>query len=112
MKPAQSFALTVHVLKANSEQGIESAFDVLHQTRVEALMVLSDPVFFNRADQVARLEKQYKIPTIHSSRGNVIAGSLMSYGASIKDAYCQAGSYAGRILKGEKPGDLTPRRRG
>jgi putative ABC transport system substrate-binding protein len=106
VKPAQSFGLNVHVLKANSKHEIDSAFSGLHQTRIDALMVLSDPVFFNRADQIARLEMEYKIPAIHSSREAVVAGSLMSYGASIEDAYCQAGSYAGRILKGDKPGDL------
>jgi ABC-type uncharacterized transport system substrate-binding protein len=106
MQSARSLGLKIQVLKASNEHEIDSAFAMLHQTRVDALVVLSDPVFFNRADQIARLEIQNKIPSIHSARGNVVAGSLMSYGASIKDAYCRAGSYAAVVLKGEKPGDL------
>ena len=68
--------------------------------------MLSDPVYTNRRDQIARLQKTYKIPTVNALREAVIAGGLISYSASGEDAYRQAGIYAGRILKGEKPADL------
>ena len=106
VKPAEAAGLDVLVLKAGNEREIESVFSSLKQARIDGLLVLSDPVYTNRRDQVSRLLTSYKIPAIFGSRESVIAGGLMSYGASIEDAYRQAGVYAGRILKGEKPADL------
>jgi putative ABC transport system substrate-binding protein len=63
-------------------------------------------VYTNRRDQIARLQRLHKIPTVSSTRETVVAGGVISYGASVEDAYRQAGAYAGRILKGEKPADL------
>jgi ABC-type uncharacterized transport system substrate-binding protein len=106
VKPAEAAGLDVRVLKAGSEREIEAAFSTLNQGKVDGLLVLSDPVYTNRRDQLARLLKMQKIPAIFGSREIVVAGGLMSYGASIEDAYRQAGAYAARILKGEKPADL------
>jgi len=106
VKPAEAAGLDVHVLRAGSQREIEAAFSTLNQARVDALLVLSDPVYTNRREEVARLQNSYKIPAIYGSREIVVAGGLMSYGASIEEAYRQAGAYAGRILKGEKPTDL------
>src|SRR5262245_5215290 len=106
VKPAEAAGLDVLVLKAGNEREIESVFSSLKQARIDGLLVLSDPVYTNRRDQVSRLLTSYKIPAIFGSRESVIAGGLMSYGASIEDAYRHAGVYAGRILKGEKPADL------
>jgi putative ABC transport system substrate-binding protein len=100
VKPAEAAGLDVLVLKAGN------VFSSLKQAQIDGLLVLSDPVYTNRRDQVSRLLTSYKIPAIFGSRESVIAGGLMSYGASIQDAYRQAGVYAGRILKGEKPADL------
>jgi putative ABC transport system substrate-binding protein len=106
VKPAEAAGLDVRILRAGSEREIEAVLSTLNQARVDGLLVLSDPVYTNRRDQVVRLLNSYKIPAIHGSREIVIAGGLMSYGASIEDAYRQAGAYAGRILKGKKPADL------
>jgi putative ABC transport system substrate-binding protein len=106
LEPARVMGLRVDVLKAGDAHEIAAAFAVFDRARPDALLVLSDPVYLNRRDQLARLEKSYRLPTIHSSREHVVAGGLASYGASIADAYRQAGIYCGRILKGEKPGDL------
>jgi putative tryptophan/tyrosine transport system substrate-binding protein len=106
VRPAKAAGLDVRVLKAGSETEIEEAFATFNQTRVDGLLILSDPVYTNRRDQIARLLRLHKIPTVSSTRETVFAGGLISYGASIQDAYRQAGAYAGRILKGEKPADL------
>jgi putative ABC transport system substrate-binding protein len=106
LRPALALGLQVRVLKAGSGEEIESAFNTLGHGAADGLLVLSDPVYLNRRDQLAQLEMQNRLPAIHSSREHVIAGSLVSYGASIDDAYYQAGLYAARILKGEKPANL------
>ena len=103
---AQARGLKVHVLAAGSGPEIDSAFNILTREPVDALLVLSDPVYGSHHDQLAQLELQYKIPTVNAEREAVVAGSLASYGASIEDSYYQAGIYTGRILKGEKPADL------
>jgi len=104
--PARAIGLRVHVLKAAGAREIDTAFSTLKQLRVDALLILSDPVYLNRRDQIARLEMSHKVPAIHSSLQSVSAGGLIGYGADIGDAYRQAGIYSGRILKGEKPADL------
>jgi putative ABC transport system substrate-binding protein len=104
--PARAMGLQVHVLKAGNEREIDAAFATLHRVRVDAILALSDPVYLNLREQLARLAMSHRLPSVHSSRENVIAGGLASYGANIEDAYRQAGLYAGRILKGEKPADL------
>ena len=103
---AQARSLHVRTLAAGSGPEIDSAFDFLTREPVDALLVLSDPVYLTQVDHLARLELQHKIPTVNAEREAVVAGSLASYGASIEDSYYQAGIYTGRILKGEKPADL------
>jgi ABC-type uncharacterized transport system substrate-binding protein len=76
------------------------------EQRVDALVIAS-LVFFNRnRDRLIVLTAQHKIPAIFTNREFPAAGGLMSYGADNRDAYRQAGIYAGRILKGDKPADL------
>ena len=71
-----------------------------------ALFIGSGPLFFNQRDTVVALATRYAVPAIYADREIAEAGGLISYGASRTDAYHQAGIYTGRILKGEKPGDL------
>jgi len=70
------------------------------------MIVLSDPFFFNLRDRIILLAARYALPAIYEWRAFSTSGGLMSYGDSLGNAYPQAGNYAGRILKGEKPSEL------
>jgi putative tryptophan/tyrosine transport system substrate-binding protein len=98
--------LQLHVLKASTEAELQAAFAGLGGLQKAALLVGVDPFFDSRPDQVVALAARYKIPAVYNLREFALAGGLMSYGASIVDAYRQAGTYAGRILAGAKPGEL------
>jgi putative ABC transport system substrate-binding protein len=78
----------------------------LIQRQIGALLVASDPLFSNRRDQIVALAARYSVPTIYYLREFAAAGGLISYGASLVDAFRQLGIYTGRILNGEKPADL------
>jgi putative ABC transport system substrate-binding protein len=96
----------IHVLKASSESDVEEAFRALVQRKADALFVAPHAVFNSRRDQLIALAARNWIPTIYGTRAFAMAGGLISYGTSIIDAYRHAGTYVGRILKGEKPADL------
>jgi putative ABC transport system substrate-binding protein len=68
--------------------------------------VRSDSYFWTRSEQLAALARRHAVPAIFGFREFAMAGGLMSYGASVTDAFRLIGVYAGRVLKGEKPGDL------
>ena len=94
------------VLRASSDPEIERVFPAAVQHNIGALFVNIDPFFFSRRGQFAALAARYGIPTIYPLHDFVMAGGLMSYGASFADARRQSGAYAGRILKGAKPAEL------
>jgi putative tryptophan/tyrosine transport system substrate-binding protein len=96
----------VDIVGARDEGEIESAFAALVQRRSPALLVASDPFFFSRREQIVRLAALHRLPAIYEWREFAEAGGLASYGTNLADAYRFAGSYVGRILKGEKPADL------
>jgi putative tryptophan/tyrosine transport system substrate-binding protein len=103
---AQAIGQQLVFLDVSSEREIEIAFAGLGQRGVGALLVGSGPFLNSHRQQVVGLAARHAMPASYSLREYAVAGGLMSYGASLTDAYRQAGIYAGRILKGEKPGDL------
>ena len=97
----------LHVLNANSAGEVESAFAEIGSSNAKALLVGIDPTLGSVfRDQIIALAARYKMPTMHGSLAAVKAGGLIAYGADAALTWRQAGVYAGRILKGEKPADL------
>ena len=94
------------LLHASRLGQIEDAFATIKQQQVRALIVSSDPFFFNERVKLVVLMARDALPTIFADREQAEAGGLISYGASRSDAYRQAGNYVGRIVKGEKAADL------
>jgi putative ABC transport system substrate-binding protein len=103
---ARALGLQVRVLHASTERGIETVFASLPQVQADGLVIGANALFFSRRDQLVGLATRYSVPTVYPWREAVVAGGLMSYGASVAAAYRLAGNYTGRILKGEKPVDL------
>jgi putative ABC transport system substrate-binding protein len=96
----------IQIAHASNDQEIDSAFATLSTQQIGAVMVGSDPYYLSRREKIIALAARYAIPAFYELRDFVDDGGLMSYGTDIEDGYRQAGVYAGRILKGEKPGDL------
>src|SRR5215467_7013526 len=103
---ARDLALQIQIVNASTSHQIDAAFAALARERPDALFVAPDGFFTSRRVQLAALAARHAIPTSFSVRECVEAGGLMSYGASLTDAYRQLGVVTGRILKGTKPADL------
>ncbi len=103
---AKALGRRLLVLHANTEIEFEQNFAMMAREHVGALVVANDPFFDSRRDQLTALAARTGVSAIYHIRDFPAAGGLMSYGASLADAYRQVGNYAGRILKGEKPADL------
>ena len=103
---AGALGLELVVGHASSENDIAVAFEGFARGRVQALLVDADAVYLSRLQQITALAARHSIPTMYVSRLYVERGGLMSYGASVPDAYREAGAYVGKILKGAHPADL------
>jgi putative ABC transport system substrate-binding protein len=100
---ARALGVRLVIANASTPSEIEPAFTTFVGQRTGALVLGTNPLFIARTDQLIALAAQYGLPAIYPYREQVEAGGLMSYGASISDAWRLAGTYAGSILKGEKP---------
>ena len=96
----------IQILNASTGDEIDAAFATLAQLRARALVIGGDPLFTSRRVHLAMLAARYGVPAIYNAPEFPRAGGLMSYGASLTDAYRQTGVYTGKVLKGAKPADL------
>jgi putative tryptophan/tyrosine transport system substrate-binding protein len=98
--------LQLLILEVTDESGFEVAFASAVQQRAGGLLVSADAFFTSKRDQIIELAARHRLPAAYPWREYALAGGLMSYGASIPDAYRLIGDYTARILKGAKPADL------
>jgi putative tryptophan/tyrosine transport system substrate-binding protein len=99
--------MQIKVYNASTSGEINAAFATFVHERPDALFVSPDSLFTSRRVQLAHLTTRHAIPTISFTREFAEVGGLMSYGSNQSDNYRQVGVYAGRILKGAKPADLS-----
>jgi putative tryptophan/tyrosine transport system substrate-binding protein len=103
---ARARGLQIQVLNASTSREIDAAFATFLRERPDALFVSGDGLFTSRRVQMVQLATLHQVPATFANREFAEVGGLMSYGASITDAWRQCGAYVGRILKGAKPADL------
>jgi putative ABC transport system substrate-binding protein len=103
---ARTFGLQLRLLSATNEQEIDAAFAAFARLRPGALLVDGDILFNARREQIVALAARNKVPAIYEGREYAAAGGLMSYGASLSEAWRLAGIYVGKILNGARPADL------
>jgi putative ABC transport system substrate-binding protein len=103
---AHALGLHIRVLYASTEREVEVAFDDLAQLRADALLVGPGNLFTEQREQLVSRAARHRMPVIYQYRLYAEAGGLISYGASLTESYRLAGTYAGRLLKGEKVADL------
>jgi putative ABC transport system substrate-binding protein len=103
---ARTLGLQLRVLHASTERDFDAVFTTLAQLRAGGLVIGTDPFLGSRTQQLAALALSHAVPAIFNARSFAAAGGLMAYEGSITDAHRVLGVYTGRILKGEKPGDL------
>jgi putative ABC transport system substrate-binding protein len=103
---ARSLGQEIQVFYASAEGEIEAGFASMVQRQARGLVVGASSFLFGRRDQLVGLATRYSVPTVFPWREAVTAGGLLSYGASVTEAYRLAGTYTGRVLKGDKPANL------
>jgi putative ABC transport system substrate-binding protein len=103
---AEAAGLSLIPVKASAAIGLEAAFSTAVAERADALLVSADPFLTIKRNSIVALATRHALPTAYPWREYVESGGLMSYGPSLMDAYYQIGMYAGRILHGERVGDL------
>jgi putative ABC transport system substrate-binding protein len=107
---ARTLGLQLKVLRASTEREIDGAFATLVDLRAGGLVIGPDTLFVSRVAQLSALALRHAVPTVFQYREFAAAGGLMSYGGDSTEVFRIAGSYTGRILKGEKPADLPVQR--
>jgi putative ABC transport system substrate-binding protein len=107
---ASAKGVQLPIVKAGTESEVDAAFATFAQLQPGGLIVAADPFLNSRREQLVALASRYAVPAIYQGRDFAEAGGLLSYGSSIPAMFGQAGIYAGRVLKGEKPANLPVQR--
>ena len=103
---ASALGVQLHVLEATTDADLEIAFTRLSELRPIGLVIDNDGFFLGRTERLAALSARNALPSVFQYRAFVAAGGLMSYGPNILESLRMTTSYIGRVLKGEKPGEL------
>jgi ABC-type uncharacterized transport system substrate-binding protein len=103
---AQTLGLQLHTVRASSDRDFDAVFERLSQLRVGALVIGPDTFFTSQSEQLAKMTVRHEMPAIYEFREFAAAGGLMSYSSSETEYYRLVGTYAARVLKGDKPADL------
>jgi putative ABC transport system substrate-binding protein len=106
MAAARALRIEATLLHASSENELDTAFATLPKLGAGALVVSGEPFFDSQRERIVALSSRHGVAAVYAWREYVVAGGLMSYGTDLPESYRQAGIYAGRILKGEKPENL------
>ena len=103
---AASLGLALEVLNASTDDEIENAFKVAAQRPGTPVIIGPDPFYTSRRFKIASLQARYGVPAMYDLREFAEAGGLLSYGPDLTNVYREAGTYSGRVLKGEKPAEM------
>src|SRR5262249_32482247 len=103
---AAGIGVQLSVVAASTEGELNAAFTSAVEHQTNAILVSADPFLPTRRRQIVALAARHSLPAVYPWREYAEAGGLISYGPTLMEAYHLLGLYAGRILKGEKPGDL------
>jgi putative ABC transport system substrate-binding protein len=103
---ARKMVQDLSISPAGNEGEIDQAFAKFDRRRPDALLVVGDPLFNARRDQIVALAARHAVPAIYDRRDFAVAGGLMSYGTNLSELYRQQGAYIGLVLKGSEPTDL------
>jgi putative tryptophan/tyrosine transport system substrate-binding protein len=103
---AHATGLQLHVLDAKTERDFDSVFETLSNLHVSALVIAPDNLFTANSERLAELTVRHALPAVYQFRRFVAAGGLMSYGSDESEYFRLVGTYAGKILRGNKPADL------
>ena len=109
--PTRQLKIRVHSMEIHSPDDLEKAFEAAAKTRVDALVVMPDPVTRTSLRRIAELAIQHRLPSVFHIREFAELGGLMAYGPDRSDLFRRAAGYVGKILKGAKPADLPVEQR-
>ena len=103
---ARALRVKLQVLEVRDPQELDDAFSAMKRERADALLVLSDPMFFAQRERIIGLAAKHRLPGMFEWREFAEAGGLLSYGTNVAEMYRRLATYVDKILKGAKPADL------